>query len=70
MNKDIDGGAQYTILWHVDNLKISQVSSDVVTSVIKMVESEFGKEAPLTVTRGKVYIYLGMTIDYSTDGKV
>ena len=35
-----------------------------------MVESEFGKEAPLTVTRGKVHVYLGMTIDYSTEGKV
>jgi hypothetical protein len=69
MNKDING-TQCTILWHVDDLKISHISSDVVTSMIEMVESEFGKEAPLTVTRGKVHIYLGMTIDYSTDGKV
>ena len=69
MNKGIDG-AQCTILWHVDDLKISHVSSDVVTSMIEMVESEFGKEAPLTVTRGKVHVYLGMTIDYSTEGKV
>ena len=34
---------------------------------------EFGKEAPLTVTRGKVHDYLGMRImriDYSEPGKV
>ena len=69
MNKDIDG-KQCTILWHVDDLKISHVTSHVVTSMIEMVETEFGKEAPLTVTRGKVHTYLGMTIDYSTKGKV
>jgi len=27
-------------------------------------------EAPLTVTRGKVHRYLGMTLDYNIDGKV
>jgi hypothetical protein len=69
VNKDING-KQCTILWHVDDLKISHVDPDVVTSVIDMIEAEFGKEAPLTVSRGKVHVYLGMTIDFSTDGKV
>jgi hypothetical protein len=35
-----------------------------------MVGAEFGKEAPLTISRGKVHVYLGMTIDFSIDGKV
>ena len=36
-----------------------------------MLEAEFGKELPLTKTRGKVHEwYLGMTIDFSEDGKV
>jgi Reverse transcriptase (RNA-dependent DNA polymerase) len=69
VNKDIDG-AQYTILWHVDDLKISHVDPGVVTNVIKQLEAEFGKEAPLTINRGKTHEYLGMTIDYSTPGKV
>lgn len=30
----------------------------------------FGNEAPITVNRGKVHEYLGMTLDYSTPGKV
>jgi hypothetical protein len=69
VNKVING-KQCTILWHVDDLKISHCDPEVVTEVIDMVEAEFGKEAPLTKTRGKVHEYLGMTIDFSTDGKV
>ena len=69
VNKQING-KQCTILWHVDDLKISHVDPEVVTSIIDIIEAEFGKEAPLTKTRGKVHEYLGMTIDYSTEGKV
>jgi hypothetical protein len=68
-NKMINGN-QCTILWHVDDLKISHVDAKVVTDIIKLLESEFGKEAPLTQTRGKVHDYLGMTIDFSIPGKV
>jgi hypothetical protein len=69
VNKMING-KQCTILWHVDDLKISHVDPEVVTSVIELVEGEFGKEAPLTIMRGKVHEYLGMTIDFSTKSKV
>jgi hypothetical protein len=68
-NKMIDG-KQCTVLWHVDDLKISHVSEDVNTDVIKRINDEFGKEAPITITRGKVHNYLGMTLDYSEKGKV
>ena len=68
-NKMIKGN-QCTILWHVDDLKISHVDADVVTEVINLLESEFGKEAPLTKSRGKVREYLGMVIDFSIRGKV
>ena len=33
-------------------------------------QDKYGNKAPLTVTRGKVYEYLGMTIDYSDKGMV
>ena len=58
-------GKQCTILWHVDDLKISHVDPKVVDTVIELLESEFGKEAPLTKSRGKVHEYLGMTIDFT-----
>ena len=63
-------GKQCTIIWHVDDLKISHVDPEVVTAVIEGLKSEFGKEAPLTITRGKIHEYLGMTFDYSLRGKV
>ena len=63
-------GKQCTILWHVDDLRISHVDSNVVTDIIAEINQEFGKEAPITVKRGKVHDYLGMTLDYSKKGKV
>jgi hypothetical protein len=68
-NKMIDG-KQCTILWHVDDLKISHVDSKVNTNVIDLINAKFGKEAPLTITRGRLHDYLGMTLDYSEKGKV
>ena len=63
-------GKQCTILWHVDDIKMSHVSQDVLESIMKQIEACFGKEAPLTVTRGPVHEYLGMTIDFSRPGMV
>ena len=68
-NKQIDG-QQCTLVWHVDDMKISHADSRIVDGIIAMLEAEFGKEAPLTVHRGKVHDYLGMTLDFSIDGKV
>jgi hypothetical protein len=68
-NKTIDG-KQCTILWHVDDLKISHVDPKVNTTMIGLIDNEFGKEGPITVTRGKVHDYLGMTLDYTEKGKV
>ena len=69
MNKVIDG-KQCTVLWHVDDIKVSHKDENVVSSVLKQINEEYGKEAPLTVTRGKVHEYLGMTIDFSEKGNV
>jgi len=68
-NKMINGN-QYTILWHVDDLKISHVEHEIVSAIIKQLEATFGLEAPQTKTRGKVHDYLGMIIDFSKKGKV
>jgi len=69
MNKVING-KQCTVLWHVDDIKVSHKDENVVTSVLKQINEVYGKEAPLTVTRGKVHEYLGMTIDISKKGNV
>ena len=69
VNKVVNG-SQCTVLWHVDDLKISHNDKEVVNSVIDYLSKRYGREAPLTVNRGKVHRYLGMVLDYSIDGKV
>ena len=69
MNKNING-KQCTIGWHIDDLKISHVEKDVVENIVDALQANCGKEAPLTVHRGEAHDYLGMTIDFSTPGKV
>ena len=61
---------QCTILWHVDYLNTSHVDPVVVSSVLADIDAEYGKIEKITITQGKVHKYLGMTIDYSSPGKV
>jgi hypothetical protein len=68
-NKMING-KKCTILWHVDDLKICHIDAKVNSHIIDLIDDEFGKEAPLTITRGDIHDYLGMTLDYSEKGKV
>ncbi len=68
-NKQING-QQCTIVWHVDDLKVSHADEAVVTEILAILSKRYGKEAPLTFTRGKVHDYLGMTLDYTQAGKV
>ncbi len=68
MNKMTDG-KQCTVLWHVDDLKISHVNCNVIEGVLARLNERYGKENPLTVTRGDIHEYLGMTIDYGTVGR-
>ena len=44
-NKQING-QQCTLVWHVDDMKISHADPKVVTDIIHQLEQEFGKEAP------------------------
>ena len=69
MNKIING-SQCTIGWHVDDLKISHVDGDVNREILAILQKEYGKEGPIPSTTRKIHDYLGMTIDYSTPGKV
>ena len=63
-NKQING-QQCTLVWHVDDMKISHADPKVVTDIINQLEQEFGKEAPLTTRQGKIHCYLGMMLNFS-----
>ena len=63
---------QFTVLWHVDDLKISHKDSKVMNQFVewatkKYEDSEITKLKP---SRGKVHDYLGMTLDYTQKGVV
>jgi hypothetical protein len=48
-------------------LPLTITQGDIRCSFVTNLDS---KEAPLTITRGKIHEYLGMTLDYSEPGKV
>eukprot|EP00957_Ditylum_brightwellii_P028719 2169049-Ditylum_brightwellii.AAC.1 len=60
---------QCTIVWYVDDLKISHEDPKVVKDIINKLKEKYGKEAPLTVKRGKIHDSLGMTLDFSSPKK-
>ena len=52
---------QCTILWYIDDIKVSQVVEKVNTNVIEKISEHFGN---LTVSRGKKHKFLGMEIEF------
>ena len=68
-NKDIKG-KKCTIIWHIDDLKISHVSKDILEDILNKLNNKFGEESPLVTCQGKVLEYLGMKVDYRQQGKI
>ena len=64
------GKYQMTIMFHIDDLLMSHMKPEIVTLYIKKLEQEYGKRDPLTITRGLVHEYLGMTFDLRRKGEV
>ena len=73
-NRMVDG-KQQTISFHVDDCKLSHEDYDVNTKLIDTLRDEYESifedgTGKMKVTRGKVHEYLGMTLDYRTEGVV
>ena len=68
-NKVIDR-KQFTVVWHVDDLKALHVSFDALKEFGNKVNEEFGKETSITESYGKKHYYLGMMLNYSSPGEV
>ena len=43
VNKTING-EQFTIIWYLDDLKISHINEKVVEDIIRQLNEKFGKE--------------------------
>jgi hypothetical protein len=70
-NKMIDG-KQFTVLFHVDDLKISHKDKKVVDQFIQWATHKY-EDAEITKlkpSRGKVHDYLGITLDFAEKGVV
>ena len=56
---------QLATLFHLDDLMMAHMHLGVVAEHIKLLDSVHRANDPLTITRGKVHEFLGITIDFS-----
>lgn len=57
---------QCTISWSLDDLKISHEDEKVVINVIEERNKRLRDIMPLSINRGKIHNFLGMTFDCTT----
>ena len=69
MNKSVND-KKCIILWHVNNLNMLHIYSDVFSSPLSEIDAEYGNITKMTITQGKINNNIGMTINYSLTGKV
>jgi hypothetical protein len=72
-NQTIEG-KQMTMYFHVDDCKLSHRSPAVTDQIIEWLRSEYESifddgSGKASVSRGKIYKYLGMTLDYTICGQ-
>jgi hypothetical protein len=73
-NKMIEG-EQMTICFHVDDCNLSHRKTKVMDSMIEYLRQEYESifedgSGAMTVSRGKIHKYLGMTLDCTVHGQV
>ena len=73
-NKTVEN-LQLTVVWHVDDLKVSHVLTKVVTRMANWLNKTYEQlfsdgSGKMKINRGKIHEYLGMTLDFSISGEV
>ena len=63
----IVNGKKITLVWYVDDDKVSHTVAKVVEDLIKYLKEQ---SRELVVTRGKKHTFLGMNINITEDKKV
>ena len=65
-------GTQYTVVWHVDDLKSSHIMPSVNNEFIAWLKNTHAKDriGEIKFKKGKLHPYLGMSLDYSVPGKL
>ena len=72
---NIVDSAQLTVVWHLDDLKVSHVDAGVVTIMSMWLQKTYERlfdDGPgaMKLKRGKIHEYLGMQLDFSVAGQV
>jgi hypothetical protein len=65
-NKVING-KYFSVLWQVDDIKISHKNEEEVTKMITWLKSIYGDD--MRVSIGRVHDYLGMTLEFTKNGE-
>jgi hypothetical protein len=73
-NKMIEGN-HMTVCFHVDDCKLSHRKTNDMDSMIEYLRQEYESifkdgSGSMTVSRGKIHKYIGMTLDYTVCGQV
>ena len=55
-------GKEFTIVFHVDDCKLSHIDPMVVTNIIAKFDKAYATIDKLIIQQGKLHKYLGMTI--------
>ena len=71
----IGDGAQLTVVWQVDDLKVSHIDGGVVTRMAAWLKKTYERlfkygSGTMKLNRGMIHEYLGITLGYSNQGKV
>jgi len=63
---------QHTVIWHVDDLKSSHVDSGVNDNFLRWLKKKYASDGigNVSVTRGRRHEYLGMTLVFTSEGKL
>ena len=75
MANNILDGVQLTVVWHVNDIKVSHIDGGVVTHMAAWLKKTYERlfkdgSGSMKINRGMIHEYLGMTLDYSTRGEV
>jgi len=68
--KRVIEGTQETVLFYVDDIKLSHANQEVLLNTVKDLVARYGKVKDLTITRGDVHEFLGMTQDFGEKQKL
>jgi hypothetical protein len=69
-NKEVQG-VQCTITLHVDDLMVTSINEKLIDEVMDTLKSKYERpDAKLDVKEGNIHNYLGMTFDFTVNGKV